>query len=45
MIDENADEHRHQFTSLVSEMKNALKGENLLLTVTVLPNVNSTGIQ
>ncbi|KAJ3656208.1 hypothetical protein Zmor_015303 [Zophobas morio] len=42
VLDENAAEHRDQFVSLVRELRGAFKAENLLLTLTVLPNVNST---
>ncbi|XP_060536626.1 chitinase-like protein Idgf4 [Cylas formicarius] len=41
-IDENAEEHRNQFTALVRELKNSFKPDNLLVALTVLPNVNST---
>lgn len=44
VIDENAAQHREQFISLVRELRGAFKAENLLVTLTVLPNVNSTGI-
>lgn len=43
VIDENAADHRDQFVSLVRELRGAFKAENLLVTLTVLPNVNSTG--
>lgn len=43
VIDENAAEHKDQFVSLVRELRGALKNENLLLTLSVLPNVNSSG--
>lgn len=43
LLDENADDHREQFVGLVRELKNAFRAENLLVTMTVLPNVNSTG--
>ncbi|RZC35113.1 Glyco hydro 18 domain containing protein [Asbolus verrucosus] len=42
VIDENAADHRDQFVSLVRELRGAFKAENILLTLTVLPNVNST---
>nr|CAH7749519.1 unnamed protein product [Callosobruchus chinensis] len=42
VIDENAEEHRQQFSSLVKELKSAFRPDNLLVTLTVLPNVNST---
>lgn len=43
VIDENAEQHRDQFTSLVKELKNAFRPDNFLVSLTVLPNVNSTG--
>lgn len=43
VIDELAQEHRDQFTSLIRELKNTFKPDNLLVSLTVLPNVNSTG--
>ncbi|KAL1490351.1 hypothetical protein ABEB36_013062 [Hypothenemus hampei] len=42
VIDEKAEEHRDQFTSLIRELKTAFKPDNFLITLTVLPNVNST---
>ncbi|XP_030758347.1 chitinase-like protein Idgf4 isoform X2 [Sitophilus oryzae] len=42
VIDEDAEKHREQFTSLVKELKNTFKADNLLVTLTVLPNINST---
>ncbi|XP_066141897.1 chitinase-like protein Idgf4 [Euwallacea fornicatus] len=42
VLDENAQEHRDQFTALVRELKNTFKPDNLLLSLTVLPNVNNT---
>lgn len=43
VMDENAQDHREQFTSLVRELKGAFRSDNLMLTLTVLPNTNSTG--
>lgn len=43
-IDEKADEHREQFTSLIREMKNAFRPEGYSVGLTVLPNVNSTSM-
>lgn len=43
IVDEKQEEHKEQFTALVRETKNAFKPDGLLLTVSVLPNVNSTG--
>lgn len=45
VLDENAQDHREQFAALVREMKNAFRPDNLLLSLTVLPNTNSTGKQ
>ncbi|KAG5893215.1 hypothetical protein JTB14_025619 [Gonioctena quinquepunctata] len=42
VIDENAQEHRDQFTSLVKELKSAFRSDSLMVSLTVLPNVNST---
>jgi chitinase len=41
-IDEKADEHKEEFTALVREVKNAFRHDNYLVSLTVLPNVNST---
>lgn len=43
IIDEKAAEHKEQFTALVREIKNVFRHDGLLLSLTVLPNVNSTG--
>lgn len=42
VVDENAQEHREQFTSLVKELKSVFRPDNLIVSLTVLPNVNST---
>ncbi|XP_077292745.1 chitinase-like protein EN03 [Arctopsyche grandis] len=42
VVDEKSEEHKEQFTKLVLELKNALRHDNLMLTATVLPNVNSS---
>lgn len=42
IVDENADEHKEQFTELVEDLKTAFKPYDLMLTLTVLPNVNSS---
>ncbi|CAH1982111.1 unnamed protein product [Acanthoscelides obtectus] len=42
VIDENAEQHREQFSSLIKELKSTFRPDNLLVTLTVLPNVNST---
>jgi len=41
-VDEKADEHKEEFTSLVREIKNAFRHDNYLVSLTILPNVNST---
>lgn len=41
-VDENSEEHKNQFTSLLVELKNSFRLDNYELAVTVLPNVNST---
>lgn len=43
VIDENAEQHKEQFTALVREIRNAFRHDGLLLTLSVLPNVNSSG--
>ncbi|GJQ87058.1 hypothetical protein Trydic_g6817 [Trypoxylus dichotomus] len=40
--DEKEEEHREQFTALAREVKNAFRHDGLLVTLSVLPNVNST---
>ncbi|XP_067005025.1 chitinase-like protein EN03 [Anabrus simplex] len=40
--DEKAEEHREGFTKLVKDLQKSLKPDNLLLTATVLPNVNES---
>nr|AAV68692.1 putative IDGF [Diaprepes abbreviatus] len=42
VVDEKAEEHKEQFTALVRELKNVFRHDGLLLTVSVLPNVNSS---
>lgn len=42
-IDEKADEHKEEFTALVRELRNAFRHDNYMVTLTVNPNVNSTG--
>lgn len=41
-VDEKADEHKEEFTALVREVKNAFRHDNYIVSLTVLPNVNST---
>uniref|UniRef100_A0A1A9UHF6 GH18 domain-containing protein n=1 Tax=Glossina austeni TaxID=7395 RepID=A0A1A9UHF6_GLOAU len=42
IVDENAETHKEQYTALMRELKNEFRPENLLLSATVLPNVNSS---
>lgn len=42
VVDPQAEQHKSQFTDLVGNLKNAFRTANLMLTLTVLPNVNST---
>ncbi|XP_067623341.1 chitinase-like protein Idgf3 [Eurosta solidaginis] len=42
VVDEKAEEHREEFTDLVKDLKSALSVEDKLLSLTVLPNVNSS---
>lgn len=42
IVDDKAEEHKEQFTALVREFKNAFRHDGLLLSLSVLPNVNST---
>ncbi|XP_059608649.1 chitinase-like protein Idgf4 [Phlebotomus argentipes] len=41
-VDEKWEEHREEFTALVRELKNSFRHDNYQLTLTVLPNVNSS---
>nr|QFZ95576.1 imaginal disc growth factor [Hepialus humuli] len=41
-VDENAEQHREGYTAFIRELKQAVRPEKLILTATVLPNVNST---
>lgn len=41
--DDKEEEHKEQFTALAREIKNAFRHDGLLLTLSVLPNVNSSG--
>ena len=41
-VDENSEQHKTQFTSLVIELKNSFRLDGYQLSVTVLPNVNAT---
>nr|QFZ95572.1 imaginal disc growth factor [Plectrocnemia conspersa] len=41
-VDEHAEEHKEQFGKFVQEMKNALRHDNMILTASVLPNINSS---
>ncbi|KAH8266688.1 hypothetical protein KR018_010459, partial [Drosophila ironensis] len=42
VVDPQAEQHKSQFTELVGNLRNAFRSANLMLTMTVLPNVNST---
>lgn len=42
VVDPQAEQHKSQFTDLVGNIKNAFRSANLMLSLTVLPNVNST---
>ncbi|XP_070850813.1 chitinase-like protein Idgf1 [Drosophila suzukii] len=42
IVDPQAEEHKSQFTDLVGNLKTAFRSASLMLTLTVLPNVNST---
>lgn len=41
-LDERAPEHKEGYTALVRELKNAFRADNYVLSMTVLPNVNTT---
>ncbi|XP_013109445.1 chitinase-like protein Idgf4 [Stomoxys calcitrans] len=42
VVDEKAEEHKEAFTTLIRDLKNALRPDGYLLGLTVLPNVNSS---
>ncbi|XP_055373731.1 chitinase-like protein Idgf4 [Condylostylus longicornis] len=42
ILDEKAEEHKEEFVALVRELKNAFRHEGYILSLTVLPNVNSS---
>ncbi|XP_013099261.1 chitinase-like protein Idgf2 isoform X3 [Stomoxys calcitrans] len=42
IVDPKAGEHKEQFTSLLRDLKNSLRPDGYMLTLTVLPNVNSS---
>lgn len=42
IVDEKSEEHKEQFTALLRDVKNEFRPDSLLLSTTVLPNVNST---
>ncbi|XP_073826298.1 imaginal disc growth factor 2 [Musca autumnalis] len=42
VVDPKAEEHKEQFTALVRDLKNALRPDGYMLSLTVLPNVNSS---
>ncbi|XP_073827874.1 imaginal disk growth factor 6-like [Musca autumnalis] len=41
-VDSNSEKHKEQFSALIRELKVELRPDNYSLSVTVLPNVNST---
>lgn len=41
-VDDKSDEHREEFTALVRELKNSFRPDGYQLSVTILPNVNSS---
>lgn len=41
-VDEKSEEHKEEFTALVRELKNSFRPEGYQLSVTILPNVNSS---
>lgn len=41
-LDENAEQHKSNFRDLCRQVKDAIRPDNYLLSVTVLPNVNTT---
>lgn len=41
-VDDNSEQHKSQFSSLVIELKNSFRLDGYQLSVTVLPNVNAT---
>ncbi|KAH8404876.1 hypothetical protein KR222_007841 [Zaprionus bogoriensis] len=42
IVDENAETHKTQMTDFVKDLSSSLRSSNLLLSLTVLPNVNSS---
>jgi len=42
VVDPKAEQHKEEFTTFVRDIRNALRPDGLILTLTVLPNVNST---
>lgn len=41
-LDENGEQHKNAYNELIRQVKNAIRPENYLLTITVLPNQNTT---
>lgn len=41
-LDSNADVHRQAFKDLVRQLKDAIRPDNYILSLTVLPNVNTS---
>lgn len=42
IVDPKSQEHKRQLTKLIGDIRTTLKANNLMLTFTVLPNVNSS---
>ncbi|SPP79385.1 blast:Chitinase-like protein Idgf3 [Drosophila guanche] len=42
IVDEDSETHKAQLTALIKDLSSAFKDNNLLLSLTVLPNVNSS---
>lgn len=42
IVDEKSEQHKEEFTAFVRDVRNALRPDNMMLTLTVLPNVNSS---
>lgn len=41
-VDEKSEEHKEEFTALIRELKNSFRPDGYQLSVTILPNVNSS---
>jgi len=42
VVDENAEQHKEEFTTFIGELKRALRPDGYILGISVLPNVNSS---